>query len=65
MTGVKPKEKDLYDGKRDYSTESTWVYKVPQYMSILLAKNPSLTKMMEENRVLFASFDLTVTAVVW
>ena len=63
--GLKPKQPDSYDGRRDYLSVNTWLYKLEQYLSILMVLNPSLTRMSENGRVMLASTFLTGTAAVW
>lgn len=61
---LKPNKPETYDGKRDFLTVNTWLYKVEQYLTLIHLTNPG-TPLNDASRVMYASTFLTGTAAVW
>lgn len=61
---LRPNKPDAFDGRRDYLTVNTWLFKVQQYLqlSALSGANAEIT---DESRIMFASSYLTSTAASW
>lgn len=60
---LKPKHPESYDGKRDFLTVSTWLYKVEQYLLLVQINNPGIS-FTEENKIIFVSTLLSGSAAI-
>jgi len=61
---LKPNKPETYDGRRDYLVINTWLYKIEQYLSLLMITNPNM-QLDESTRITYASTFFTSTAAVW
>lgn len=61
---LKPNKPDTYDGRRDFLTVNTWIYKVEQFLNLSQLSSPE-TLITDLNRIQFASSYLTGNAAVW
>lgn len=61
---LRPNRPDKYNGKRDFLTIITWIYKVDQYFSLSQIANPG-ADILEDAKIMFAASFLTKTAAVW
>lgn len=61
---IRPNKPDTFDGKRDFLSVSTWLFKVQQYLSLIVLSNPN-SVISDDNRIMFASSFMTGTAASW
>lgn len=61
---LKPNKPETFDGRRDFITVSSWLFKVEQYLSLTQLSNPA-APISDQNRIAFASSFLTSTAASW
>lgn len=61
---LRPNRPEKYNGKRDFLTLNTWIYKVDQYLSLSQISNPG-ADISEDAKTMFAASFLTETAAVW
>lgn len=61
---LKPNKPEAFEWHRDYLVVNTWLYKIEQYIAIILLSNPNVT-FTDEKRIMYASAFLTGIYAVW
>lgn len=61
---LRPKQPETYEGKRDFLTVNTWIYKLEQYIALQAVVNPTLD-FNDGNKILFATTFLSGSAAIW
>lgn len=61
---LRPYRPEKQDGKRDFLTINTWIFKIYQYLSLMRITNPGIA-ITEESKIMFAASFLPGTAAIW
>ena len=61
---MRPNKTDNYEGKRNFLSVQTWIYKIEQYLLLIQASQPDC-QMTDTNRIMFATTFLAKTAAIW